>query len=165
MKRVMVKFDNYDKEYTYITNLNLIEGRKYMIRSNDKAYQTPVIILSVRNARDTDIWRYKEITQFSEVAGPARKKSPIVNVMFNEKKGYTTVIWVDGSKTILKCDSREAYFDKEKAIGLAFMKRSFNNSSCFNEELKKWCGEDYDPAQKNENENKVETEPEWHCAG
>ena len=165
MKRIVVKFDNYHKEYTYVTNLNFVVGRKYKIASGSKNYTTPITVISIQNAKDSDKWQYLEITERLEMPGNPRKESPIKSVLFNEAKGYTTVIWVDGLKTILKCDSREAYFDKEKAIGLAFMKRCFENSSYFNDELKKWCGENYDPARKNKDENKVEAEPEWHCAG
>lgn len=50
---------------------------------------------------------------------------------------YTTVIWSDGSKTIVKCTEGEEY-DPEKGVALCYMKKvCWNRSKDFHFELKR----------------------------
>lgn len=71
-----------------------------------------------------------------------RPDDGIRNVYFNEAKRTTVVCWKDGTKTIVKCQPGDT-FSKETGLALCYMKKAFDNRSCFNETLKKYCyGED-----------------------
>ena len=62
----------------------------------------------------------------------------IKKVKFN---GPCTIVWFnDGDKVVVKCQEEDT-FDKEKGLAMACMKKYFNNSSIFNEVLRKWCYE------------------------
>lgn len=49
----------------------------------------------------------------------------------------TIIIWVDGTKTVVKCDKDDTY-DPEKGIALCFMKKAMNNKSNYNNVFKEW---------------------------
>ena len=68
----------------------------------------------------------------------SRPDDGIWNVYFNEAKGATCVVWKDGMKTVVKCQPGDT-FSKETGLAMCYMKRFFNNRSCFNETLKKYC--------------------------
>lgn len=59
----------------------------------------------------------------------------IKNVIFNPPA--TIVFWIDGSKTVVKCNAKEE-FDPEKGMAMAIAKRCANNSDDFYKEIKKW---------------------------
>lgn len=63
----------------------------------------------------------------------------IEKVVFNEPA--TIVFWDDGTKTVVKCAPND-YWDAEKGLAMACMKKLFGNRGNFNEILKKWCAED-----------------------
>lgn len=50
----------------------------------------------------------------------------IKEVIFN--KPATVVYWKDGTKTTVKCGNDEASFDREKAVGMCFLKKMFKPS-------------------------------------
>lgn len=74
----------------------------------------------------------------AELESQSHPENDVWNVFFNEKKGVTCVVWKDGMKTIVKCQPGDT-FSKETGVAMCFMKRYFNNSSRFNEVLKKYC--------------------------
>lgn len=139
------------KFYTYKSKLALQVGAIYNIEADYRTtYDNPIRVEEKEEDHETGvatmnleyfafrITNVREITKATLLDAPSRPKSPIKKVIFNEEKLTTVVLWTDGTKTILKKDPYDT-FDKEKAIALAFMKRwSFDNRSCFNEELKKW---------------------------
>ena len=67
----------------------------------------------------------------------ARPVDLVKKVVFNERKGATTVLWNDGTVTVVKC-SEEDEWDEEKAIAICFMKKMYQNRGCFNEFLRKY---------------------------
>ena len=137
MRNVEVRFDKRGKTYLFKTDLDLKEGFVYEIIADGRTtYDNPVEIIRYTPLTPSRVIR--EITDAVLVNAPRKPKSHIKNVIFNERKRTTVVLWEDNLKTILHCQPGET-FDKEKAIGLAFMKRSYDNRSCFNDELKKWC--------------------------
>lgn len=139
-KIVVVHFPNSNKDYYYYTDLSLtIDGVYDITADGTQKYSSPVKIVRYTSHLSNHYsgFKLRTITSAKCISMPARPKSLIKNVYFNKKKGVTVVLWVDGTKTVLHCDTRDE-FDKEKAIGLAFMKKEFGNRGCFNEELKKW---------------------------
>lgn len=59
----------------------------------------------------------------------------IKNVIFNNPA--TIVFWVDGTKTVVKCEHEE--FDPEKGLAMAIVKKVMaDNHSYYNEIFKKW---------------------------
>lgn len=61
----------------------------------------------------------------------------IVTVHFNEKKGVTTIKWVDGTISQAKCGPNDI-FDREKGMAIAFMNRFFPDKKSANEFREKW---------------------------
>lgn len=58
----------------------------------------------------------------------------IQNVIFNDPA--TIVIWVDGTKTIVKADNEP--FDPEKGLAMAISKKFFGNKGYYYDVFKKW---------------------------
>lgn len=129
-KYVIVKFINYSKQYIYSTNLDLIVGGIYKIANPFKTYETPVEILSISDKNSTGV-KPVEITSAKCILAPKRPKHDI-KVYSNEEKKTTVVIWPDGQKTIVKCQLGDE-FDAEKGVAMCFVKKYFDNRSCFND--------------------------------
>lgn len=56
------------------------------------------------------------------------------SIIFN--RPATIVLWADGTKTIVKCSSKDAW-DPEKGLALCFMKKALGNKGNFNNVLKR----------------------------
>ena len=67
-----------------------------------------------------------------------RNKFKIKKVIFNDPA--TIVIWVDGTKTVVKAQDGETY-DPEKGLALAISKKALGNEGNYYEEFKKWLPE------------------------
>ena len=155
-KIVEVKFlGTNDKTYLFRTELNLELGEWYDIFTKESGgYSSPVKV--VKEHSSTYLYNgsmYKEIIAAKPVCSYAKidetehsintnssspKDGYIDQVWFNPAKGTTVVRWIDGSKTMVKCQEGEP-FDKEKGLALCYMKRTLGNKGSFNETLKKWC--------------------------
>lgn len=139
MKLVIVSFKNKDgsfspNEYFYLTNLNLITGATYnIVTDNEKTYLNPVLIKEILPYRENSYSGpiLRRITSAELVEGAPRPKSKIKSVHFNHKKKTTTVIWIDGSVTTVRCCDEDE-FDEEKGLAMCFVKRSFDNRGCYN---------------------------------
>ena len=142
MKYVQVKFSEYGKTYTYKTKLSMSIGSVYDITADyDTTYTSYVTVVGITNKMPKDVSYIREITEARIIKGCPRPSDFIHKVVFNETKRTTVVVWDDGSHTSVKCSSNDT-FDREKGLALCYMKRFFDNRSCFNETLKKYCGED-----------------------
>ena len=73
----------------------------------------------------------RTITSAKLVENAPRPKSKVERVIFNHKKKTTTVFWIDGSITTVRC-CEEDEFDEEKGLAMCFVKRSFDNRGCYN---------------------------------
>jgi len=67
------------------------------------------------------------------------KKYFIKKVIF--KDPLTIVLWMNGDKTIVKCQEGDIY-DPEKGLAMAICKYAYGNKSRYNEVFKKWLPED-----------------------
>lgn len=63
----------------------------------------------------------------------------IKNVIFNEPA--TIILWVDGTKTVVKCQEGEGY-DPEKGMAMAISKKALGNKGNYCEVFKKWLPEE-----------------------
>ena len=65
------------------------------------------------------------------------KCDPLVikNVYFNDP--VTVVIWNDGTKTIVRCSEND-FYDPEKGLAMAIIKKVYGNDNSFHKIFKKW---------------------------
>ena len=59
----------------------------------------------------------------------------IKNVYFNDPA--TVVIWKDGTKTIVRCSEND-FYDPEKGLAMAIVKKAYGNDNRFHKIFKKW---------------------------
>lgn len=59
----------------------------------------------------------------------------IKNVYFNDP--VTVVIWKDGTKTIVRCSEND-FYDPEKGLAMAIVKKAYGNDNRFHKIFKKW---------------------------
>lgn len=59
----------------------------------------------------------------------------IKNVYFNDP--VTVVMWNDGTKTIVRCSEND-FYDPEKGLAMAIVKKAYGNDSKFHKIFKKW---------------------------
>lgn len=59
----------------------------------------------------------------------------IKNVYFNHP--VTVVIWNDGTKTIVRCSEND-FYDPEKGLAMAIVKKAYGNDNKFHKVFKKW---------------------------
>ena len=71
----------------------------------------------------------------------------IKNVYFNYPA--TVVIWNDGTKTIVRCSEND-FYDPEKGLAMAIVKKVYGNDNSFHKAFKKWIPEE-DEAEKGVN--------------
>lgn len=67
----------------------------------------------------------------------------IKNVYFNDP--CTVVIWEDKTKTIVRCSEND-FYDPEKGLAMAIIKKIFGNDNSFHKIFKKWVPEE-EPTQ------------------
>lgn len=73
----------------------------------------------------------------------------IRNVIFNDPA--TIVFWEDGTKTVVKCDPEYDFYDPEKGLTMAIVKKMYGNKGNYFNEIKKWTKEYYEKeAEKND---------------
>lgn len=68
-----------------------------------------------------------------------RPEMVIENVIFNDPA--TIVFWLDGSKTVVKCQSGDT-FSKELGLAMAICKKVYGNKGSYNDVFKKWVPQD-----------------------
>lgn len=79
----------------------------------------------------------------------------IEKVIFNPPA--TIVIWIDGTKTIVKCNGEK--FDQEKGLAMAISKRALDVGNRYHKVFKKWCKEDDDFSELFNEELKEDEKP------
>lgn len=146
MKKLEVVYSCGGKCYSFLYDENKMcfeVGKKYYIIT-DREYDTPIKVINIRPVNQFDRYLKTIVSALpvdkrdsTSVSLKQTKHLTIENVYFNEEKRTTVVVWTDGIKTKLKC-APDDIFDKEKAIGLAFMKRFYGNGGKFNDILKKY---------------------------
>ena len=147
-ERVKVSLSGIYKEgMTY--NLSALDNMNLYIEDRMNGREGEVKMDKILN----EIYR-KMINNTHSVSRITRYTSipQIENVIFNPPA--TIVFWTDGTKTVVKCQNKEA-FDTEKGITMAFFKKAHGNKGHYFEEIKEWTKnyvnkeetEDYDPCE------------------
>lgn len=65
----------------------------------------------------------------------------IKNVYFNDP--VTVVMWNDGTKTIVRCSEND-FYDPEKGLAMAIIKKVYGNDNKFHKIFKKWLPDEDD---------------------
>lgn len=60
----------------------------------------------------------------------------IKKVYFNDPA--TIVLWCDGTKTVVKCSEND-WYDPEKGLAMAILKKLWGNDNAYHQLFKKWC--------------------------
>ena len=88
----------------------------------------------------------------------------IKNVLFNDTKGITTVLFDDGTITMSKTKDGETY-DREIGFAMCIMKKMYGNRTRFQKEIKHWTSvcenankKIADKAAKKQDKNEEEVE-------
>lgn len=83
----------------------------------------------------TDVLKKESLAR--EAAKPKPKPAdPVKSITINPAAGTTTVVFKDGSVSMVHCNDEE--FDSEKGIAMCFMKKMFDCRGCFNDFLNKY---------------------------
>lgn len=91
-----------------------------------------------------DVYNYLKhdiaVTQalLESIFGVSKMTIGIKNVIFHDPA--TIVYWMDGSKTVVKCQSGDT-FDPEKGLAMAITKRVYGDNGRYYELFKKWLPE------------------------
>ena len=130
---VTVQFKGSSRFYNYNTKVDnlIIDGWYDIVVDDITVYSNPVKILGFNPGTDKN---YRTITRVKCITAPA-KPHPYKQIYINNKKKVITVVWNDGTHTMIKCQDGD-YFDIEKGVAMCFMKRAFNNRGCYNDAFK-----------------------------
>ena len=85
------------------------------------------------------------VDELYKVAETASKSTLIKKVHFNPPA--TVVLWVDGSKTVVKAQEGDNY-DPEKGLAMAIAKKALGNKGNFNDVFKKHLEPYYEEQKK-----------------
>ena len=69
----------------------------------------------------------------------------IKNVYFNYP--VTVVIWNDGTKTLVRCSEND-FYDPEKGLAMAIVKKAYGNDNKFRKVFKKWIPDEDDTEKR-----------------
>lgn len=76
-----------------------------------------------------------DIQTIQKIIDDYDKHPHVKEVIFN--KPATIIKWMDGTKTVVKCQSGDEY-DPEKGFTMAYLKKLLGNDNTFNKEIKQW---------------------------
>lgn len=103
-------------QFENITNENTASGCFYF-----KEYELFAIGVEPKKKEDSTMFKCDPLT--------------IKNVYFNDP--VTVVIWNDGTKTIVRCSEND-FYDPEKGLAMAIIKKIYGNDNSFHKIFKKW---------------------------
>lgn len=124
----------YGNTIATIAASSVAPGFTYETRANNHIYIDDIDVTYVIDKHALAL--KQEAIDYEKSKPKPRPKDPVKSILINPVKGATTVIWNDGTVTVVHCIEEE--FDAEKGIAMCFMKKAFDNRGCFNEFLKKY---------------------------
>lgn len=126
------------KEYAYYSDVPLTEGAVYDILVDGRtSYNSFVKVTNISYYAPQNI-TLRTITEATMITGAPVPPDEIKNVIFNQDKRTTVVMWEDGEKTIVHMQEGDDW-DEEKALAMCYMKKALGNRGSFNNTLRKWC--------------------------
>lgn len=153
-----VFIDQYDRHYRIVVRLDEVGDRAELFdnlrtyfeynHSNGRYFDGRLVI---ENKYESSI--YPSVMQNFKFDTAIAKRilnyqygyKPIIPSYFKIKKVIfndpaTIVIWADGSKTVVRCQTGDT-FDKEKGLAMAISKRALGDKRRYYEKFKKWIPE------------------------
>jgi len=106
----------------------------YETRANNHIYVDDIDVTYIIDKRAEAL--KEEAIAYEKSKPKPKPKDPVKSILINPVKGATTVVWKDGTATMVRCNNEE--FDAEKGIAMCFMKKVFDNRGCFNDFLNKY---------------------------
>lgn len=122
---------NYDAKTNTITYTEPKTAIYDKITVGDSCYTTDYKCSQCEN------WKQKEEeTKMKNDTKPAPVYSPfaIRSVLSNRKKNAFSVVWMDGTTTVVHCQSGDEW-DDEKALAMCFTKKALGNKGNFNDKF------------------------------
>lgn len=139
---VEVIFDYHDPvEWTgaMLAKIDAVFGKKELVDRCRERFWTTRAITYGKGSIDKFILMNSTINDDPTVCDDIPAKTQyipeIANVYFNNP--MTVVIWKDGTKTLVRCQSSDAY-SEETGLALCISKKAFGNKGNFNDIFKKW---------------------------
>ena len=131
MTGIGVTYDAKTNTYTYDEPKTAIYDK---ITAVDKCYAS---CATDHQCSQCENWKQKEEeTKMKNDAKPAPVYSPfaIRSVLSNRKKNAFSVVWMDGTTTVVHCQSGDEW-DDEKALAMCFTKKALGNKGNFNDKF------------------------------
>ena len=125
---------NYDVKTNTITYTNPTLTNYGDLKAVDSCYAT---CTTEHKCSQCENWKQKEEeTKMKNDAKPAPVYSPfaIRSVLSNRKKNAFTVVWADGTSTVVHCQPGDDW-DDEKALAMCFTKKALGNRGNFNDKF------------------------------
>lgn len=85
----------------------------------------------------------------NSIYGVSKSNNPPAIKKVHFSGPMTVVIWEDGTKTLVKC-SEDDFFDYEKGLAMAIVKKMYGNDNSFHKIFKKWIPDESTEDQVNE---------------
>lgn len=109
----------------------------YETHANNHIYVDDIDVTYVIDKRAEAL--KEEAIAYEKSKPKPKPKDPVKSILINPVKSVTTVVWNDGTVTVVHCNNEE--FDAEKGIAMCFMKKTFDNRGCFNDFLNKYLND------------------------
>ena len=125
---------NYDVKTNTITYTEPKTAIYDKITAVDKCY---VSCTTEHKCSQCENWKQKEEeTKMKNEAKPAPVYSPFAvrSVLSNRKKNAFSVVWMDGTTTVVHCQAGDDW-DDEKALAMCFTKKALGNKGNFNDKF------------------------------
>ena len=81
--------------------------------------------------------------QLNSIYGVPKFNNPPTIKKVHFSGPMTVVIWEDGTKTLVKCSEND-FFDCEKGLAMAIVKKMYGNDNSFHKIFNKWIPEESD---------------------
>ena len=126
---------NYDVRTNTIT-YNEPETAYGKITVSDNCYANSISGVIEHKCSQCENWKRKEETKMKNTPKPAPAYGPfaIRSVLSNRKKNAFSVVWMDGTTTVVHCQDGDEW-DDEKALAMCFTKKALGNKGNFNDKF------------------------------
>ena len=146
------KFNGYFGRVVYDSSDNIGVTIDQNINANSKYgcfWFTPKELVPVSDEvvkyLESDIMITAELAkqQLNSIYGVHKFNNPPTIKKVHFSGPMTVVIWEDGTKTLVKCSEND-FFDYEKGLAMAIVKKMYGNDNSFHKIFKKWVPEESD---------------------
>ena len=135
----VVEFDDIRNEKSYdgsfYTTRSCLEPVTYEVATIDEP--APITYLTYKDLNDIQRKQLEGVKSDMNCKCNRNTANPleIKNVYFNDP--VTVAIWNDGTKTIVRCSEND-FYDPEKGLAMAIIKKVYGNDNSFHKIFKKW---------------------------